>query len=45
MDYAEWLGGRACAPSTIERKVTAVKSFCGFLFNSGEMRRSMTAGA
>ena len=35
--HVEWLGGRGYAPSTIARKAAAVKSFCGFLAEAGDL--------
>ena len=43
-DYVAWLGRRAYAPTTIARKVATVRSFCGFLFDSGDLSADPAAG-
>ena len=35
--YIAWLGERSYAASTIARKVAALKSFCGFLLDHGDL--------
>lgn len=42
-DYVAWLGERGYAPTTIARKVAAVKSFCGFLLDSGDLSANPAA--
>ena len=42
-DYIGWLHGRAYAPATVARKVAAVKSFCGFLIDHGDLASNPTA--
>ncbi len=42
-DYIVWLGERAYAPATVARKVAAVKSFCGFLLDHGDLSANPTA--
>jgi integrase/recombinase XerD len=42
-DYIGWLGERAYAPATVARKVAAVKSFCGFLLDHGDLAANPTA--
>ncbi|MYB40992.1 MAG: site-specific tyrosine recombinase XerD [Chloroflexi bacterium] len=41
--YIGWLGERSYAPSTIARKVAALKSFCGFLLDHGDLAANPTA--
>ena len=42
-DYIDWLGERTYAPATVARKVAAVKSFCGFLLDHGDLAANPTA--
>ena len=42
-DYIAWLGERTYAPATVARKVAAVKSFCGFLLDHGDLSANPTA--
>ncbi len=42
-DYIVWLHERAYAPATVARKVAAVKSFCGFLLDHGDLASNPTA--
>ena len=42
-DYIAWLHERAYAPATVARKVAAVKSFCGFLLDHGDLASNPTA--
>ena len=35
--YVRWLGGRSYAPATVSRKIAALRSFCGFLADCGEL--------
>jgi integrase/recombinase XerD len=42
-DYIIWLHGKTYAPATVARKVAAVKSFCAFLMDSGDLRNDPTA--
>ena len=41
--YIGWLGERDYAPTTVARKVAAVKSFCGFLLDHGDLAANPTA--
>ena len=41
--YVGWLGERGYAPATIARKVAAVKSFCGYLLDHGDLTENPTA--
>ena len=41
--YIGWLGERSYAASTIARKVAALKSFCGFLLDHGDLAANPTA--
>ena len=41
--YVGWLGERGYAPATIARKVAAVKSFCGYLLDRGDLTENPTA--
>ena len=41
--YIGWLGERGYAPATIARKVAAVKSFCGYLLDHGDLSENPTA--
>ena len=41
--YIGWLGERSYAPSTVARKVAALKSFCGFLLDHGDLAANPTA--
>ena len=41
--YIVWLGERSYAASTIARKVAALKSFCGFLLDHGDLAANPTA--
>ena len=42
-DYILWLNGRQYAPATVARKVAAVKSFCAFLLDHGDLTSNPTA--
>ena len=42
-NYIGWLHDRSYAPATVARKVAAVKSFCGFLLDSGDITSNPTA--
>lgn len=42
-DYIGWLHDQEYAPATVARKVAAVKSFCAFLLDSGELASNPTA--
>ena len=42
-DYIGWLHERSYAPATVARKVAAVKSFCGFLMDHGDLASNPTA--
>ena len=42
-DYVAWLGDRDYAPTTVARKMAAVKSFCGFLLDSGDLAANPAA--
>ncbi len=42
-DYIGWLHDRSYAPATVARKVAAVKSFCGFLMDHGDLATNPTA--
>ena len=41
--YIAWLGDRSYAASTVARKVAALKSFCGFLLDHGDLAANPTA--
>ncbi|MDE2696155.1 MAG: site-specific integrase, partial [Chloroflexota bacterium] len=41
--YVAWLGDRGYAPATVARKVAAVKSFCGYLLDHGDLTENPTA--
>ena len=41
--YVVWLGERGYAAATIARKVAAVKSFCGYLLDHGDLSENPTA--
>ncbi len=48
LDYIAWLGddgpgGKGYAKATVARKVAAVKSFCSFLLDSGDLTSNPTA--
>ena len=48
LDYIAWLGdsgphGKGYAKATVARKVAAVKSFCAFLLDSGDLASNPTA--
>ncbi len=48
LDYITWLadggpGGKGYAKATVARKVAAVKSFCSFLLDSGDLTQNPTA--
>ncbi|MDA0256965.1 MAG: tyrosine recombinase XerD [Chloroflexi bacterium] len=48
LDYVAWLadlgpGGKGYAKATVARKVAAVKSFCSFLLDSGDLTSNPTA--
>ena len=42
--YIGWLGERSYAASTIARKVAALKSFCGFLLDHGDLAANPDRG-
>ncbi len=41
--YIEWLHEKEYAPATVARKVAAVKSFCAFLLDHGDLTSNPTA--
>lgn len=41
--YIGWLSERSYAPATVARKVAAVKSFCGFLMDHGDLSSNPTS--
>ena len=43
-DYGAWLEERAYAPATIARKTAAVRSFCGFLLEGGDIAANPADG-
>ena len=43
VDYIGWLNGKPYAKATVARKVAAVKSFCAFLLDHGELTTNPTA--
>jgi integrase/recombinase XerD len=43
VDYIGWLNEKQYAKATVARKVAAVKSFCAFLLDSGELTTNPTA--
>ena len=43
VDYIRWLNDKQYAKATVARKVAAVKSFCGFLLDHGDLTSNPTA--
>ena len=43
VDYIGWLNGKQYAKATVARKVAAVKSFCAFLLDRGDLTTNPTA--
>ena len=43
VDYIGWLNEKQYAKATVARKVAAVKSFCGFLLDCGDLTTNPTA--
>ena len=43
VDYIGWLNDRQYAKATVARKVAALKSFCGFLLDHGDLTSDPTA--